>query len=395
MAIVSRTVLKSYFEDGKEPDEAKYIDLIDTMALSGDIITDHGALTGKGDDDHPQYLLASGTRVCTGSFYVNDAIYVTNGGIFVHGSGSGLASTIGGLEMEWDGTQSDLLSYKRSTSQYRKLRFRASEHAMLVGTTVRLTLNTSGEFIYTGNSAISGGLYLGSAATVTTAGRLKMTDHLYIAKGVTLGYVNGAANADGVNIYVGTTLRGEIYADSGWFRFGQNTGINNYTPQYWYGAAGLRAGSAAPAPVGGDITFADRIIKDHGGSDKSGNIFVQLNQHIPSINHWGTARSTSSGNETRTVSTEFPGVPASVRAIALRIHARDSATHPQTGLYLQVGYRDLTNQREHLAVHPGGSDMFAAAQGVVPVYNNTIVIRWQASGVNLMDTWLTCVGYYI
>jgi hypothetical protein len=37
MAVVTKTVLKTYFEDGKEPDENKFIDLIDTMALvSGD-----------------------------------------------------------------------------------------------------------------------------------------------------------------------------------------------------------------------------------------------------------------------------------------------------------------------------------------------------------------------
>lgn len=33
MAAVSKTVLKSYFEDGKEPDENKFIDLIDTLMI--------------------------------------------------------------------------------------------------------------------------------------------------------------------------------------------------------------------------------------------------------------------------------------------------------------------------------------------------------------------------
>ena len=30
------------------------------------VTTDHGSLTGLGDDDHPQYVLASGTRPFTG-----------------------------------------------------------------------------------------------------------------------------------------------------------------------------------------------------------------------------------------------------------------------------------------------------------------------------------------
>jgi hypothetical protein len=37
MAVVSKPTLKSYFEDGKEPDENKYIDLIDTMGV-GDML---------------------------------------------------------------------------------------------------------------------------------------------------------------------------------------------------------------------------------------------------------------------------------------------------------------------------------------------------------------------
>lgn len=39
MAVVTKPTLKSYFEDGKEPDENKYIDLIDTMGLGyGDML---------------------------------------------------------------------------------------------------------------------------------------------------------------------------------------------------------------------------------------------------------------------------------------------------------------------------------------------------------------------
>jgi hypothetical protein len=37
MAEVSKVVLKAYFEDGKEPDENKFINLIDTLWPSGDI----------------------------------------------------------------------------------------------------------------------------------------------------------------------------------------------------------------------------------------------------------------------------------------------------------------------------------------------------------------------
>jgi len=44
----------------------EYVD--DELAtLSGSMITDHGDLTGLGDDDHPQYTLADGTRAFTGT----------------------------------------------------------------------------------------------------------------------------------------------------------------------------------------------------------------------------------------------------------------------------------------------------------------------------------------
>lgn len=45
MAKVSKAILKTYFEDGKEPDENKFIDLIDTLAID-DAGTAYGALIG-------------------------------------------------------------------------------------------------------------------------------------------------------------------------------------------------------------------------------------------------------------------------------------------------------------------------------------------------------------
>jgi hypothetical protein len=41
-------------------------DLDGTVALTTDILTDHGALSGLADDDHPQYSLVDGTRPYTG-----------------------------------------------------------------------------------------------------------------------------------------------------------------------------------------------------------------------------------------------------------------------------------------------------------------------------------------
>lgn len=72
MPEVSKATLKTYFEDGKEPDENKFIDLVDTLWEQGGGVSDHGALDGLADDDHSQYLLADGTRIVTGDFTVGN-----------------------------------------------------------------------------------------------------------------------------------------------------------------------------------------------------------------------------------------------------------------------------------------------------------------------------------
>ncbi len=50
----------------------------------GETPTDHGALTGLGDDDHPQYLLASGARALAGNLSVNANITIDGVDISAH-----------------------------------------------------------------------------------------------------------------------------------------------------------------------------------------------------------------------------------------------------------------------------------------------------------------------
>ena len=61
------------------------------------VVTDHGALTGLADDDHTQYILATGARSFTGS-------------VLIDGSGAsaaqrlGIFNSIGGIELRQQGT---------------------------------------------------------------------------------------------------------------------------------------------------------------------------------------------------------------------------------------------------------------------------------------------------
>ena len=96
---------------GIDPTESQHLttkhyvdDAIST--ISGSIITDHGELSGLGDDDHPQYILVDGTRGFTGTVsgidptesyhlttkqYVDDEISTVSGSIITdHGQLSGL-----------------------------------------------------------------------------------------------------------------------------------------------------------------------------------------------------------------------------------------------------------------------------------------------------------------
>jgi hypothetical protein len=56
MSVVSKATLKTYFQDGKEPDENKFIDLIDTMALISGVPGDFTIGDGTGSP----YLLIDG-----------------------------------------------------------------------------------------------------------------------------------------------------------------------------------------------------------------------------------------------------------------------------------------------------------------------------------------------
>ncbi|MFH0856810.1 MAG: hypothetical protein V1860_02840 [bacterium] len=79
-------------------------------AGGGGGVTDHGALTGLSDDDHAQYLLASGGRSVTGNFtvngYVNASTYYGDGSHLSGISGGGTTySILSGYGLQLSGTQ--------------------------------------------------------------------------------------------------------------------------------------------------------------------------------------------------------------------------------------------------------------------------------------------------
>ncbi len=129
MAEVSRAVLKTYFQDGKEPDENKFIDLIDTMGLNdhGPVLKIDGAVGQQREiryrsGDLPRWLIIvsggaeSGGNV--GSDFIiqsrkDDGTYLANPFKIVRASGDiGIGGItplsklhISGTQFRWDSTQ--------------------------------------------------------------------------------------------------------------------------------------------------------------------------------------------------------------------------------------------------------------------------------------------------
>jgi hypothetical protein len=172
MAVVTKATLKTYFQDGKEPDENKFINLIDSLALvsgvPGHFTIGDGAGAPKLYIDglagqHRSLIFQTGgvnrwwvraanqaetggnvgsdfeisgrndaggwlntpIRIIrsTGDVYLAKNVFI-NGGVQIK---EGFTPTTGmGLELEWDGAQSDILSYNRDTSTYLPLRLRGS-----------------------------------------------------------------------------------------------------------------------------------------------------------------------------------------------------------------------------------------------------------------------------
>jgi len=84
-ATTSGNILISNSVDSVDVFESKTMSGDAAIAADGTVTVtktdfDHGALTGKGDDDHTQYVLADGTRNITGAFVMEDNVTIGDGG---------------------------------------------------------------------------------------------------------------------------------------------------------------------------------------------------------------------------------------------------------------------------------------------------------------------------
>lgn len=348
MPVVTKTVLKSYFEDGKEPDENKYIDLIDTMALSGDIISDHGALSGLGDNDHPQYLLASAA-------------------ITDHGALSGLGDD--------DHTQYVLANGTRAIS---------------------------------GNASITGGLGVGTIGFVTTSGRVKVTERLYVGVGLHVGNTSPASNPGdndavidgnvtaggtfyGQNLYLyegGTQMIDLTAQDTTWARINQNTAKNIYTPRYFAAAVGLQAGNSTN-PGSGYVGYTAGLRPNKNSTQYYTYGYFGSASYYSSTAWDGDAKG-NTGGTLIDLSAVF-GVPAGVKAVNMRILGKANNAGPTDGHWFFCG--PSATYDAHSGVYLWGN-VYMSETGIVSCDGNGD-INYTVSSTATCYCIIRILGYFI
>jgi hypothetical protein len=89
-----------------------------------------------------------------------------------------------------------------------------------------------------------------------------------------------------------------------------------------------------------------------------------------------------------------PDLPANVKAVVIRIAARDSGASVQTALSVFIG--PSSTEWDWAGVWPIGDDAIVENTAIVPVDSNgSLWYRIEASGTNTTDVWLEILGYFL
>jgi hypothetical protein len=249
-----------------------------------------------------------------------------------------------------------------------------------------------------GSGAFGGGLYVGDVTqNVGTAGRLYTTDRTYIGKGLVVGYAGGSPYSDdGISFYIGTTRYASMHVDTTWLRL-DNESLQSgvYTPQYYYAADGIRAGSLAAAPTGnqGRVAFVHAGGLTSGANSTSyyGLPYHTLSTYLTS-GSWEARTGTLAATK-QDLSALF-GAPAGIYGVVLRLILKTSATHPNTATYFQVGPGSSSSGYGHGALYGHGSSMYN--DNCVTVGCDSGGDIWaNIGGTATVTTYMRILGYFI
>lgn len=146
------------------------------------------------------------------------------------------------------------------------------------------------------------------------------------------------------------------------------------------------AGALKWLTLGDGLTITDTTIKP------SQPQFYPLTTPKTSTDWDGDARSTTSATKIDT-SAVF-GIPDGVKALIVRVLARDSASFPNTSTYFQIGPASSANNQ--IRIYPVGGDIMATVTGICNCdANGDIYYSLASSGTETMDCWIVIWGYWL
>jgi len=152
--------------------------------------------------------------------------------------------------------------------------------------------------------------------------------------------------------------------------------------------------------VDGDLIYIVQAANSNPG-DKSKSIARKaflgefwLTTPLTSTDWDGDAKS-DAGPTKLDMSAVFTGYPdMAVKAVLLRIAARDDAAIGTAGLYFEVG--PSATYYYALNANPPGADVISSDTGICPCdANGDIYYKINASGSGTCDCWLEVLGYWV
>ena len=155
----------------------------------------------------------------------------------------------------------------------------------------------------------------------------------------------------------------------------------------------------AAVPADNDLIY----IVDVSAPSDAGSLKIRRSTFLPetflttpltSTNWDGDAKS-DAGPTKLDMSAVFTGYPTTpVKAVLLRIAARDSASIGTDGLYFSVG--PSATYYYALQANPPGADVLSSNTGICPCdANGDIYCKISASGSGTCDCWLEVWGYWV
>ena len=153
-------------------------------------------------------------------------------------------------------------------------------------------------------------------------------------------------------------------------------------------------------PADNDLIY---IVDVSAPSDAGKSLQIQRSTFLPetflttpltSTNWDGDAKS-DAGPTKLDMSAVFTGYPnMAVKAVLLRVAARDSASIGTPGLYFCVG--PSATYYYALQANPPGADVLSSNTGICPCdANGDIYYKIKASGSGTCDCWLEVWGYWV